>query len=108
MVQDQPLKARYVLISATIPEQLISYIDINELHPSWRSLAGRKHAQAIGKRWLETCSSAVLGVPSAVLPSEMNYLINPKHPEFSQILLGDTHILDMDSRLLERFQQKQQ
>jgi RES domain-containing protein len=41
---------------------------------------------ALGDRWLDTGASAVLQVPSAVVPSEFNYMLNPTHPDFSKIV----------------------
>jgi hypothetical protein len=39
----------------------------------------------------------VLGVPSAVLPLEHNYLLNPLHPDFPQLVLGAPMLFDMTS-----------
>ena len=48
---------------------------------------GRRHA------------SRVLAVPSAVIPAELNFLINPLHPDFKRISLGEPETLDTDMRL---------
>lgn len=37
--------------------------------------------QRIGSKWLRRGVTPVLKVPSAVVPYEFNYLINPKHPD---------------------------
>jgi RES domain-containing protein len=41
-----------------------------------------------------------LDVPSAVVPAERNVLLNPRHPAFSRILIGQAVPLETDSRLL--------
>jgi RES domain-containing protein len=41
-----------------------------------------------GTRWASTLHSAVVGVPSAVIPGERNYLLNPAHPAFREIQIS--------------------
>jgi RES domain-containing protein len=42
--------------------------------------------------------SAILIVPSALTPSERNWLLNPQHPEFSKIRLGSAEPFEYDPR----------
>ncbi|MEO7400144.1 MAG: RES family NAD+ phosphorylase, partial [Polaromonas sp.] len=75
MVQDAPLRARYVLIPAQLPDTLsITSINVTDLVVDWRRLDRRDALQRIGRDWLAQGRSAVLAVPSAVLPAECNYL----------------------------------
>jgi RES domain-containing protein len=39
-------------------------------------------------------------VPSVIVPHEWNFLINPEHPEFRQMTIGEPVGLDIDLRLL--------
>jgi RES domain-containing protein len=39
-------------------------------------------------------------VPSAVIPNEPNYLLNPTHPEFQRIKIGSPQPFAFDPRLL--------
>lgn len=81
LVQDDPLRARYVMIPATIPRGVaIERVAVETLPPGWRELGAREQLQAIGSEWAKSGSSAVLAVPSAVIPAEHNYLLNPLHP----------------------------
>lgn len=50
--------------------------------------------------WLESGRSAVLSMPSAVIPSERSYLLNPAHLDFAQITMGESEALDTDFRLM--------
>jgi hypothetical protein len=45
-------------------------------------------------------SSEILAVPSAIIPIEFNYLINPRHPDFSRISVGKPETFHFDKRLL--------
>lgn len=101
LVQDAPLRARYVLIPAHLPaERAVSQVEASALPANWRTLGTRDALQAIGRAWLEEGRSAVLAVPSAVVPAERNYLINPRHPDFARIVIGVPKALDVDVRLL--------
>ena len=56
--------------------------------------------QAIGHDWLKKRESCVLSVPSAVVPAERTFLINPLHPDFAKISVGAPEFLETDVRLL--------
>ena len=100
LVQDQPLRARYVTIPAEIPAGLkIERVDIDRLPADWRDPAALETLRTIGSVWAARLASAVLAVPSAVVPTETNYLLNPRHPDFGQILIGEPQELVTDLRL---------
>lgn len=101
MVQDDPLRAHYVLIPAQLPTDLPeTRIDVDQLPDDWRTIDARDVLQALGLAWLEGGQTAVLNVPSAVVPAERNLLINPRHPDFSRIVIGEAQSLQTDTRLL--------
>jgi len=101
LVQDDPLRARYVLIPVRIPDSVsVPEIELASLPPDWRALSTRDALQTIGRNWVEQGASAVLAVPSAVVPAERNYLLNPNHPDFARIAIGAAEPLETDLRLL--------
>lgn len=101
MVQDDPLRARYVLIPAHLPGDLPeTRVQVGQLPDGWRTIGARDVLQEMGRAWLESGVTAVLDVPSAVLPGERNYLLNPRHPDFARIRIGASEWLDVDTRLL--------
>lgn len=101
MVQDAPLRARYVLIPAQLPDTVsITHVGVADLAVDWRRLDQRDALQRIGRDWLAQGRSAVLAVPSAVLPAERNYLLNPGHPDFARIIIGEPEALETDLRLM--------
>ncbi len=100
LVQDEPLRARYVMIPATLPKNLkIDRVGIGQLPADWRTAEAREQLQGIGTTWAASGSSSVLAVPSAVIPSETNYLLNPLHPAFARIEIGDAELFITDPRL---------
>lgn len=101
LVQDEPLRARYVLIPAHIPDDIPhENIAIDALPLNWRSLEGRSELQALGSAWLRRAQSCILMVPSAVLPAEQNILFNPHHHDFSKVQIGTPETLQSDLRLM--------
>ncbi len=101
MVQDAPLHARYVLIPANLPDTVsVTHIGVADLSPDWRRLDRRDALQRMGRDWLERGDNAVLAVPSAVLAAECSYLLNPRHPDFAQIIIGEPEALETDLRLM--------
>lgn len=103
LVQDEPLRARYVMIQANIPKGVrVERVSKETLPAGWRELSARDHLQAIGTAWARKRTSAVLAVPSAVIPAEFNYLLNPLHPAFAKIEVGKPRDFITDLRLVNK------
>jgi RES domain-containing protein len=101
LVQDEPLRARYVMIGARIPKGVkIDRVKPEDLPADWRSIAARESLQAIGTEWARKRGAAVLAAPSAVIPDEINYLLNPLHPDFRRIRVGKAQRFETDLRLI--------
>ena len=83
-----------------IPEELVMHFRPRELPPEWET-GSRVLTRAVGDRWLTQGQSAVLQVPSAVVPVECNFIVNPRHPDFSAIKPGPISDFRYDPRLAE-------
>lgn len=84
-----------------VPDSLpSSLLDISTLPSNWRQIPNHPGCRALGDRWLEGRSQALLGVPSAVVPEELNYLINPAHPDARLIQVVRSRAFSLDRRLL--------
>jgi RES domain-containing protein len=55
--------------------------------------------QAIGDRWLQRAGWPALSVPSAIVPTERNYILNPTHPQYEQLIWGAHARIILDDRL---------
>jgi RES domain-containing protein len=101
LVQDEPLRARYVMIEVRVPDAVaVERVRIGDLPAAWQAPAARDKLQDIGTQWARKGASAVLAVPSAVIPAETNYLLNPLHPDFRRIRIGIPRRFRTDPRLL--------
>lgn len=72
---------------------------LGKLHHLWYEAAKYHITQAVGDEWLKAGKEAVLQVPSAIIRSESNYLLNPGHPDFAKIRITDIQKFDVDQRL---------
>jgi RES domain-containing protein len=92
--------ALYVLIEARVPEELIETLRREDLPDDWNALPESNATREMGTKWATEKRSAVLAVPSVVIPSELNFLLNPEHPDFSKIEIGTPKPVGWDPRLL--------
>jgi RES domain-containing protein len=100
-VKERNLLRHYLLIPAECPNSLVLRLeDLASLPADWRDHPPLPETQAIGEDWLARQASAVLSVPSVVIPSERNYLINPGHRDFKKIKLGAAEAFEFDPRLI--------
>jgi RES domain-containing protein len=90
---------QYVCIYAAIPEKLIQEVDLKSLPKNWREDLPPLALRELGDRWLRGQTSAALKVPSAVIPVEFNYVLNPRHKDFPKIELAEPLSLAFDKRL---------
>jgi RES domain-containing protein len=89
-----------VAIPAFVPEQLlVETISPAELPPHWRNYPAPPQLADLGITWLRTGNSSGLRVPSAVIPIEYNVLLNPEHPDFNRIEIGEPEPFGFDPRL---------
>lgn len=73
--------------------------ELNELPEDWRNVPALPSTQQAGARWCREQRSAVLRVPSLVVPHESNYLLNPSHADFRKIQIGAPQPFSLHPRL---------
>jgi RES domain-containing protein len=97
---EEDLPTDLVAIVADVPDDLgVEHVRIEELPPDWRRTPAPPTLADRGSAWLTAARTAVLAVPSAVIPAESNYILNPAHPEFRRIVVHRPQRLDLDPRL---------
>jgi RES domain-containing protein len=79
-------KVGYKVLIIAIPDDESYYKEINirDLPIHWRGLGAYSALQQKGSDWYESQESLILKVPSAVIPSEYNFIINMEHPDFKK------------------------
>jgi RES domain-containing protein len=87
-----------------IPVDIPTGVEVAErtlriLPATWRSTPGSARLQELGADWVRAGKTAVLAVPSVVVPEERNYLLNPGHPDFARVKRGRPKAFSIDPRL---------
>jgi RES domain-containing protein len=95
-----PVHFAYVAFSLRFTQTLVETLTPEDLPLDWRNEPASSATKAIGDRWVAQGRSAVLEVPSAVIPGESNFLFNPAHPGFDQVTIGPATPFAFDPRLL--------
>lgn len=90
-----------VLLSLEVPDDLpvTSYV-AESLMPGWEFLKAARECRILGDKWLKSGSTAVLCVPSALMPEEHNYVLNPRHPAAGAVHVLHVRPFAFDRRLL--------
>jgi RES domain-containing protein len=89
-----------VLAIADIPDSVSrQWIAIRNLPANWRQSAAPVSLSRIGDAFAQTARYCLLLVPSVLVPSESNCLINPEHPDFKKIIVRPVEPLSYDARM---------
>ena len=90
--------ANTVLVEAQAPDD-IAWTDLLLAPPlGWRAL-GSPEAVAAGAAWLREGRTALLRVPSALVPREPNWVVNVSHPDTARVEVAAPEPLEWDPRL---------
>ncbi len=89
------------VIAVDVPEALpVEAVDALDLPDDWRRTPPPTSLQNIGRAWLGAGRTAILKVPSAIVPIEFSYLLNPRHPDFERLRVHAPEPFRVDKRLL--------
>jgi RES domain-containing protein len=89
-----------VVFSVEFPDRLVQQLDLAGLPDDWGNPVGVPRLKELGDEWVRQMARPVLRVPSAVVTAEDNFVLNPRHPEFPKLLIGERQPLPIDPRLL--------
>jgi len=94
------LSGLFKILVIEIPDDLsFAEIRISDLPENWADFTNVKITRLSGDNWLKNKTSVALQVPSAIVPQESNYLINPDHDDFSKIRIIETQDFNFDKRI---------
>ena|SRR5208337_2496305 len=88
----------FVFFKVEIPES-VKIANVGPLPVDWRDFPYQTSTQDIGSQWALDGKTAVLEVPSAVIPEERNYILNPLHSDFKKIVISPAKDFQFDNRL---------
>ena len=93
------LLKHYRLIPVTFDDALVSTLDPKTLPTNWKRRPTPPAVRTIGEAWVSSGRSLILRVPSVIVPTESNYLINILHPDFARLSIGKPQAFRFDPRL---------
>ncbi len=90
----------FLVFAVDIPaDSALERLTPDDLPTGWREAYPPETCQTLGDAWLAQGRSAVLAVPSAIIPTETDYLLNPRHPDFTRLLVHSPEPFVFDQRL---------
>lgn len=83
-IDDAGLPLNRYLVEITVPDAVWAareMLDITRLDATWAAIPAGRGSVRPGAEWLRSGRSALLAVPSVIVPEETAVLINPQHPD---------------------------
>lgn len=90
---------QYVAFLISFSSSAVEHVDEEDLPGNWRTNPIPRENHRIGEEWIRRGSSPVLQVPSAVVPRERNFLLNPRHSAFDELEIEGPLDPEIDPRI---------
>lgn len=74
-------------------------VAIADLPSNWREYPAPVELTSIGEQWLREGRTVALSVPSAVVPREHSFIINPAHRDFDTLTVAQPEPFSYDPRM---------
>ena len=87
----------FTLLKIAGPDIEFENVALDKLPFNWVNLP--ETTQQLGDEWLRSHRSALLRVPSALVPEAANFLLNPLHPDAAQFQIERAYKYPFDLRL---------
>lgn len=87
----------FTLLRIEAPEPRIQVIKVSDLPSGWKSRL--EVTRNLGTAWLKKKETALLQVPSAIVPETTNFLLNPAHPDAKKFRVTGAFSYPFDVRL---------
>jgi RES domain-containing protein len=94
--------AGYCMICLEIPENKFLQLSTIDLPVNWFVNPPPDFLKTYGDRFIRESKFLALKLPSAIMPEESNYLLNPNHADFKKIKVVSKRTVPIDERLLKQ------
>ncbi len=75
------------IITLDIPDGPIKVLDETDLPGDWKRSPAPSSTKEFGSDLLLKAAEPIIKIPSAIIPGEFNYLLNPLHPDSNKFKL---------------------
>lgn len=100
-LDDASFPDNYRLLKAEAPDDMsLQLVLESDLPPDWRK--NEIATRTVGDEWLVQATTALLRVPSAIMPETFNVLLNPSHTDSSRIKILWHREYPWDHRLFQQ------
>ena len=100
LVHFSSVPGNFALTQILLPEDVpVLTWDLPSLPDGWDNEVPSTLTQDLGEAWVQRAEQAVLRIPSSIVPTDFNYVINPAHPHFPRIEFGESKPFRFDPRL---------
>jgi RES domain-containing protein len=97
-IDDEDLPSNYQMLTVEVPHGLaVEHLTEKELGPEWRT--SQSITQSVTEPWFYENRSALLRVPSVIVPDAANFILNPLHPNAKRIRIISAVHVAFDQRL---------
>ena len=97
-VDSEDLPDSFQLLTVETPDNVaFDLVEAASLPEEWRTTP--HNTQALGDRWLDETRTALLQVPSVIVPFAWNWLLNPAHPDMPKLQIVNVTRVAFDPRL---------
>jgi RES domain-containing protein len=90
----------YRVIRVEFEEAWVERLPLAAWPTDWKLEPPPLSTRRLGDGWVRSLRSAILAVPSVVIPEETNFVLNPAHPGFKKIAISKSAPFIFDPRLL--------
>jgi RES domain-containing protein len=102
-LSDEKIPNDFHLVRIELPDDAkVQTITINQLSPDWRNFPSPLNLKKFGDDFAMEGESLSLRVPSAIVPQESNYIINPAHSQMRDVKILSVEPFHFDARLLHK------
>jgi RES domain-containing protein len=101
LVHTQPfvIRDRFHAFRVTWEDSFMTAVDLRKLPKGWNAQPPGPISKNVGDEWIRSDRSAVLAVPSVIVPRERTFLLNPRHRDFAKVKIKDEGDFVLDPRL---------
>jgi len=102
IVHSRNIKDLYgrLLLSIQVPDTEIETIDIKKSPSDWNSTPWNSYTVSTGTKWLNSFNGLAMKVPSALVPQESIYILNPRVSDFKKVRIVKKQVFIPDHRLV--------
>jgi RES domain-containing protein len=87
------------LITLSIPPESIVTLEAADLPKNWSNYPAPTILTEIAHNWVKSMDSVALKVPSCIVPTAWNYILNCQHPKFQEVRVKSAVKYEFDKRL---------